>query len=86
MKLLAACLAACLTTAALSARPAAAQEVTPIAAEADDDMLELALSLDLRALGDGITAYRIEGDYFTILGLPLLGLLDLLRQHKVLTA
>lgn len=28
----------------------------------------------------------IEGDYFTILGLPLFGLLDLLRSHKVLPA
>jgi len=27
---------------------------------------------------------KIEGDYFAILGLPLLGLLDLLRQHRVL--
>ncbi|HQP20988.1 MAG TPA: Maf family protein, partial [Phenylobacterium sp.] len=24
---------------------------------------------------------KIEGDYFAILGLPLLGLLDLLRNH-----
>lgn len=28
---------------------------------------------------------RIDGDYFAILGLPLLGLLSLLREHGVLT-
>jgi septum formation protein len=28
---------------------------------------------------------EIEGDYFTILGLPLMGLLDLLRHRGVLT-
>lgn len=29
---------------------------------------------------------KIEGDYFAILGLPLLGLLDLLRRHGALAA
>ena len=29
---------------------------------------------------------KIEGDYFAILGLPLMGLLDLLRRHGELTA
>jgi septum formation protein len=29
---------------------------------------------------------EVDGDFFTILGLPLLPLLDFLRQNKVLTA
>ena len=29
---------------------------------------------------------KIEGDYFAILGLPLMGLLDLFRRHGVLAA
>jgi septum formation protein len=28
---------------------------------------------------------KIEGDYFTILGLPLMGLLELLRRRGMLT-
>jgi septum formation protein len=36
-----------------------------------------------RLEGEGVQLFdRIDGDYFTILGLPLLGLLDLLRRHE----
>ena len=35
--------------------------------------------------GEGVQLFdRIEGDYFAILGLPLIGLLDLLRRHQAL--
>ncbi len=35
--------------------------------------------------GEGAQLFtRIDGDYFAILGLPLLGLLDLLRRHGAL--
>jgi septum formation protein len=38
-----------------------------------------------RLEGMGVQLFsRIDGDYFAILGLPLLGLLDLLRQRGVL--
>jgi septum formation protein len=37
--------------------------------------------------GSGVQLFtRVEGDYFTILGLPLLPLLDFLRSHRVLLA
>lgn len=61
-----------------------------------DDFLERYLADEgERALGS-VGCYRlegpgaqlfakIEGDYFAILGLPLLGLLDLLRRHGALT-
>lgn len=39
-----------------------------------------------RLEGSGVQLFAdIEGDYFTILGLPLMGLLDLLRRRGVLT-
>lgn len=37
--------------------------------------------------GEGVQLFdRIQGDYFTILGLPLIGLLDFLRLHGALAA
>jgi septum formation protein len=37
--------------------------------------------------GEGVQLFaRVDGDYFGILGLPLLGLLDLLRRHGALAA
>ena len=34
---------------------------------------------------DALVIANIEGDFFTILGLPLMGLLELLRKRGVLT-
>jgi septum formation protein len=40
-----------------------------------------------RLEGPGVQLFaQIEGDYFAILGLPLLGLLDFLRQHGAVAA
>jgi septum formation protein len=40
-----------------------------------------------RLEGEGVQLFdRIDGDYFTILGLPLVGLLDILRKHGALDA
>ena len=60
-----------------------------------DDFLESYLAREGAAVLSSVGCYRLEdvgvqlfsridGDYFTILGLPMLGLLDLLRRHGVL--
>lgn len=62
-----------------------------------DEFLEEYLSTEGEAALGSVGCYRlegpgaqlfsrIEGDYFAILGLPLLGLLDLLRRHGKLPA
>ena len=63
--------------------------------EFSDDYLETYLAIEgpdalgsvgcYRLEGPGAQLFsKIEGDYFAILGLPLLGLLDLLRKHGAL--
>jgi septum formation protein len=62
-----------------------------------DDFLEAYLASEGAAALGSVGCYRlegpgaqlfarVEGDYFAILGLPLLGLLDFLRQHGALAA
>jgi septum formation protein len=65
--------------------------------EFSDDFLEAYLAAEgpealgsvgcYRLEGPGAQLFsRIQGDYFAILGLPLLGLLDFLRQHGALAS
>jgi septum formation protein len=62
-----------------------------------DDFLESYLAVEgqqalgsvgcYRLEGPGVQLFsRIEGDYFAILGLPVMGLFDLLRRHGALAA
>ena len=55
-----------------------------MAAEAEE-LLHVVGGYRLEGLGAQLFE-RIDGDYFAILGLPLLGLLDLLRRHGALTS
>lgn len=65
--------------------------------EFSDEFLEAYLASEGEAALGSVGCYRlegpgaqlfsrIEGDYFAILGLPLLGLLDLLRRHGALAS
>ena len=51
-------------------------------AAAGDGVLTSVGAYQLEGLGAHLFA-RIDGDYFTILGLPLLPLLDFLREHGI---
>ena len=62
-----------------------------------DDFLDVYLAMEGEEMLGSVGCYRlegpgaqlfskIEGDYFAILGLPLMGLLDLFRRHGVLRA
>ena len=70
---------------------------TLVMREFSEEFLEAYLALEGEAALGSVGCYRlegpgsqlfsrIEGDYFAILGLPLLGLLEFLRQHQVLPA
>ncbi len=50
--------------------------------EADQDVLSSVGGYRLESVGSQLFD-RIKGDYFTILGLPLLPVLDFLRHHRV---
>jgi septum formation protein len=52
-------------------------------AQAGDAVLQSVGCYQLEGLGTQLFS-RIQGDFFTILGLPLLPLLDILRENKVL--
>ena len=54
-------------------------------AEAGEDILGSVGAYQVEKLGIQLFS-RIEGDHFTILGLPLISLLDFLRMHGLLTA
>lgn len=51
-------------------------------AEAGEDILSSVGAYQLEGLGAHLFA-KVEGDFFSILGLPLLPLLDFLRGHKI---
>ncbi|MCK4866882.1 MAG: Maf-like protein [Alphaproteobacteria bacterium] len=53
-------------------------------AKMDEDILATVGGYELEGLGAQLFS-RIEGDYFTILGMPLLPLLEFLRGHGVIT-
>jgi septum formation protein len=70
-------------TATLTMRPFTDAYLDGYLARGGDDLLSSVGAYQLE--GEGAQLFSaVTGDYFTILGLPLFGLLDLLRRHEVL--
>jgi septum formation protein len=72
-------------TAALHVRAFSEAWLDRYLAEAGDGVLESVGAYQLEGLGVQLFD-RIDGDWFTILGLPMLGLLEALRREGALTA
>ncbi|GIK97978.1 MAG: Maf-like protein [Alphaproteobacteria bacterium] len=71
--------------ATLAMRPLSPEFIDAYLDAAGDAALSSVGAYQLEGLGAQLFA-RVDGDYFTILGLPLLPLLDFLRHHGVLPA
>ncbi|MEM7226844.1 MAG: Maf family protein [Pseudomonadota bacterium] len=71
------------TRAELTVRPLGDAFIEAYLAAIGQKALDSVGVYQLEGLGAQLFS-RIEGDYFTILGLPLLPLLDLLRAHRVI--
>lgn len=69
----------------LTMRPLSEAFITDYTARCGDSLLSTVGAYQLEGLGAQLFT-RIEGDYFSILGLPLLPLLDYLRIRKVIAA
>lgn len=67
----------------LTMRPLSPDFIDAYVAQCGDSLLSTVGAYQLEGLGAQLFS-RIEGDYFSILGLPLLPLLDYLRVRKVL--
>ena len=67
----------------LTMRPLSDDFVASYLDTAGDDVLSAVGAYRLEGTGAQLFA-RVEGDFFTILGLPLLPVLDVLRTHGVL--
>lgn len=67
----------------LTMRPLSDDFIAGYLDAAGDDVLDTVGGYQLEGVGAQLFA-RIEGDFFTILGLPLLPVLDVLRSHGVM--